>query len=66
VSIQVQGRTIEVVNLAENDQDELIADLVAIVYSVTARLYGERRAKRKTDRIAAEFSGDEAERDATG
>ena len=64
--LQGQGRTIEVVNLAENDQDELIADLVAIVYSVTARLYGQRRAKRKTDRIAAELRGDEAERDATG
>jgi predicted site-specific integrase-resolvase len=64
--LQVQGRTIEVVNLAENDQDELIADLVAIVYSVTARLYGQRRAKRKTDRIAAELRDDEAERDATG
>ena len=64
--LQGQGRTIEVVNLAENDQDELIADLVAIVYSVTARLYGQRRAKRKTDRIAAELRGDEAERDAAG
>jgi putative resolvase len=64
--LQVQGRTVEVVNLAENDQDELIADLVAIVFSVTARLYGQRRAKRKTDRIAAELRGDEAERDATG
>jgi len=37
--------------LAENDKEDLIADLVAIVYAFTARLYGQRRAKRKTARI---------------
>lgn len=57
--LQVQGRTIEVVNLAENDKEDLIADLVAIVYSFTARLYGQRRAKRKTERIAAELQAEE-------
>ncbi|HEX9414849.1 MAG TPA: IS607 family transposase, partial [Ktedonobacterales bacterium] len=56
---------IEVVNPAENDEEDLIADLVAIVYSFTARLYGQRRAKRKTERIAAELRGAEAEDDAT-
>jgi putative resolvase len=63
--LQAQGRTVEVVNLAENDKEDLIADLVAIVYSFTARLYGQRRAKRKTERIAAELQGEEAEGDAT-
>jgi len=35
--------------------------MVAIVYSFTARLYGQRRAKRKTERIVAELqaAGDE-------
>jgi predicted site-specific integrase-resolvase len=36
----------------------LIADLVAIVYSFTARLYGRRRAKRKTERIVQELKAD--------
>jgi hypothetical protein len=44
--LELQGRTIEVVNVAENDKEDLIADLVAIVYSFTARLYGQRRSKR--------------------
>jgi predicted site-specific integrase-resolvase len=57
--------TTEVVNLAENDKENLIADLAAIVYSFTARLYGQRRAKRKTERIAAELRGEEATGDAT-
>jgi putative resolvase len=63
--LQAQGRIIEVVNLAQNDTEDLIADLVAIVYSFTARLYGQRRAKRKTARIAAELRGEEGA-DATG
>ncbi len=65
VLLQAQGRTLEVVNLAENDKEDLIADLVAIVYSFTARLYGQRRAKRKTERIAAELRGEEGGDDAT-
>ncbi len=51
--LETQGRKIEVVNIAENDKEDLIADLVAIIYSFTARLYGQRRAKRKTERIGA-------------
>jgi predicted site-specific integrase-resolvase len=53
--LQAQGRTVEVVNLAENDKEEVGADLVAIVYAFTARLYGQRRAKHTTERIAAEL-----------
>jgi predicted site-specific integrase-resolvase len=57
--LPAQGRIIEVVNVAENDKKDLLADLVAIVYSFTARLYGQRRAKRKTERITAELRGKE-------
>jgi putative resolvase len=57
--LEIQGRTIEVVNVAENDKEDLIADLGAIVYSFTARLYGQRRAKRKTERIVQELQAEE-------
>lgn len=50
------GRRIEVVNLADNGQEDLLQDLVAIIYSFCARLYGQRRAKRKTERITAELN----------
>lgn len=59
--LELQGRTIEMVNVAENDKEDLIADLVAIVYSFTARLYGQRRAKRKTERIVRELQTEEQE-----
>jgi len=58
--LELQGRRIEVVNLAENGREDLVADLVAIVYSFCARLYGQRRAKRKTETIVQELTGQEA------
>jgi predicted site-specific integrase-resolvase len=44
---------------AENDTEDLLTDLVAIVSSFTARLSGQRRAKRTTERIAAELRAEE-------
>ena len=54
-----QDRSIEVVNLAEAGHEDLLADLVAIVSSFCARLYGQRRAKRKTERITAELQAND-------
>ncbi len=59
--LETQGRTIEVVNLAENDHEDLIADLTAIVYSFTARLYGQRRAKHTTEQFVKQLQTKEDE-----
>jgi predicted site-specific integrase-resolvase len=53
--LELAGRHIEVVNLAENDREDLLADLVSVVYSFSARLYGQRRAKRKTEAIVKQL-----------
>lgn len=45
------GVRLEIVNLADNGRDELMQDLIAIITSFAARLYGQRRAKRKTEKI---------------
>ncbi len=58
-----QGRAIEVVSQAENGMEDLLADLTSIIYSFCARLYGQRRAKRKTARIVQQLEangGDDA------
>jgi putative resolvase len=60
-----QGRRLEVVNLAENGREDLVSDLVAIVYSFSAKLYGQRRAKRKTEAIIKTLTESE-DVDATG
>ncbi len=57
--LALQGRHIEVINLAENGKEDLIQDFVSIVTSFCARLYGQRRSKRKTERIIAELQDGE-------
>ncbi len=54
-----QGRSLEVVNLADNGKEDLVTDLVAIIYSFSARLYGQRRAKRKTEQIVKNLTGND-------
>lgn len=53
--LEEQGRTIEVVNEATGDRDELMQDFVAIITSFCARLYGLRRSKRRTERLIEEL-----------
>jgi putative resolvase len=60
-----QGRSLEVVNEVGNETDDLLADLTCIVYRLCARLYGQRRARRKTEALIRQLEAGEAE-DATG
>jgi putative resolvase len=48
------------VNHAENGTEDLLSDLTSIMYSFCARLYGQRRAKRKTERIIQELEAQDA------
>ena len=57
--LAIQARTIEVVNPAENNKEDLLHDLASIVYSICARLYGQRRAKRKTERLVEQLQARE-------
>jgi len=59
-----QGRSIEVVSHAKNGTEDLLADLISIIYSFCARLYGQRGAKRRTEKIVAEL--EKGDNDATG
>jgi putative resolvase len=45
--LKAQGRELVIVNEAEEGQEDLMQDFVAIITSFTARLYGRRRATRK-------------------
>jgi predicted site-specific integrase-resolvase len=53
--LATQGRRIEVINLAENGKEDLVQDFVSIVTSFCARLYGQGRSQRKTERLIAEL-----------
>ncbi|MCK5525209.1 MAG: IS607 family transposase [Gammaproteobacteria bacterium] len=51
-----RGCLIEVINPATNDKDDLMKDFVSLVTSFTARLYGLRRSKRRTERLIKELN----------
>ena len=51
--LKAQGRELVIVNEADNGHDDLMQDLVAIITSFTARLYGRRRASRKKTQLLA-------------
>lgn len=42
---------IEVINEAANDKEDLMQDFISLVTCFTARLYGLRRSKRKTEKL---------------
>ena len=54
--LNTDGRDIEVVNEAENGKEDLLQDLVSIITSFCARLYGRSRCKRKTEKIIQELT----------
>jgi putative resolvase len=57
--LAIQGRTIEVVNPAENNTEDLLQDLASMIYSICARLYGQGLAKRKTERLVEQLQAKE-------
>lgn len=50
-----QGRVLEIVNKADSEKEDLMSDFVAIITSFTARLYGLRRSKRKTEKLISQL-----------
>jgi len=55
-------RKLEVINKSDSDKEDLIQDFTSIITSFCARIYGQRRSKRKTERIIREL---ESNKDAT-
>jgi len=49
--LELNDRKIETINPQANDRDDLMQDFVSIITSFTARLYGQRRTKRKTEQL---------------
>jgi putative resolvase len=51
--LKTQGRELVIIKEAEAGQEDLLQDFVALITSVCARLYGRRRARRKTTQLLA-------------
>ena len=44
-----------VVNEADDSKQDLIQDFISVITSFCARIYGQRRSKRKTEKIIEEL-----------
>ena len=53
------GKSIDVINLSNNNKEDIIEDLTSIITSFCARIYGQRRCKRKTEKIIEELKNDQ-------
>jgi predicted site-specific integrase-resolvase len=51
--LAMQDRELVIVNTADTEESDLMGDFVAIITSFAVRLYGRRRAKRKTQQVLA-------------
>jgi putative resolvase len=53
--LKKDNKKIEVINENESEKEDLMSDFVAIITSFTARLYGQRRSRRKTETLIEEL-----------
>lgn len=56
--LEKDQRKIEIVNNVDSNKEELIQDFVSIITSYCARIYGNRRSKRKTEKLIKELEKD--------
>ena len=54
--LELQGRKIEVINDVNDSKEDLMQDFVSIITSFCARLYGNRRKNRKTEKLIEELN----------
>jgi len=53
--LELDNRKIEIINCDNNEKTDLMEDFVSIITSFTARLYGQRRTKRRTEKLIKEL-----------
>lgn len=55
----LDNRSVEYINPVNNERDDLMQDFVSIITSFTARLYGQRRTKRNTEKLLQQLNNND-------
>lgn len=63
--LELSGRKIEIINEMSSDKEDLVQDFVSIITTFCARIYGNRRSKRATEKLIKEL-GEEKKNDISG
>jgi predicted site-specific integrase-resolvase len=53
--LKLNNREIEIVNNIEAEKEDLIQDFISVITSFCARIYGQRRTKRRTEKLIREL-----------
>ena len=61
ILLKSHNKKIEVINLVDNDKEDLIQDFVSVITSFCVRIYGQRRSKRKTEKLIKELEDESKE-----
>ena len=61
ILLKSHNKKIEVINLVDNNKEDLMQDFVSIITSFCARIYGQRRSKRKTEKLIKELEDESKE-----
>ena len=61
ILLKSHNKKIEVINLVDNNKEDLIQDFVFVITSFCARIYGQRRSKRKTEKLIKELEDESKE-----
>ena len=56
--LEFNGIEIDVINEAEDDEENIVQDFVSIVTAYCAKIYGKRRSKRKTETLIKKLKED--------
>lgn len=56
--LELDGRKIEYINPVIDEKEDIIQDFVSIITSFSARIYGQRRSKRNTEKLIKELNND--------
>lgn len=57
VLLNNEGRDIELINEVSDEKEDILQDLISIITSFCTRIYGQRKCKRKTDKIIQDLTG---------
>ena len=61
ILLKSHNKKIEVINLVDNNKEDLIQDFVSVITLFCARIYGQRRSKRKTEKLIKELEDESKE-----
>lgn len=56
--LKSHNKKVEIINVVNDDKEDLIQDFISIITSFCTRIYGQRRSRRKSEKLIKELEND--------